>query len=146
LFVAWRAGTSGMGCGPGARQTRAGPTARRCAPRERARQLSARLAQEPLQGGTGLAGPLLPASHGEQEMAGGKEGRMPRNNPTLPLRIGLAPDATTDPDIYPEAPSWPPAGERPLRPLEPDRSALLWLSLGATGVAVVGLLGLLLLN
>ena len=78
---------------------------------------------------------------------------MQSNKPTLPHRIGFASDDAADPDIYPDAPTWPPAGERPLRPLGLDGSSrgtpgspLLWLSLGATGVAVIGLLVLLLLN
>jgi len=76
---------------------------------------------------------------------------MQNDDPILPPRIRYEPvDATdrdaVDPNAFAEAPTWPPAGERPLPPLRPDRSPLLWLSLGAIGVAIIGLLGVLLLN
>src|SRR5262249_62296127 len=83
---------------------------------------------------------------GYHVMADGKEGRVQNDEPTLPPRIGNGPDDTTDPNAFSEAPTWPPAGARPLPPRRSDHSPLLWLSLGATGVAVIGLLGVLLLN
>jgi hypothetical protein len=78
--------------------------------------------------------------------ADGKEGRVQNDEPTLPPRIRYEPVDATDPNAFSEAPTWPPAGERPLPPLRPDRSPLLWLSLGAIGVVVISLLGGLLLN
>jgi hypothetical protein len=71
---------------------------------------------------------------------------MQNDDPTLPPRIRYEPAEAPDPDAFSEAPTWPPAGERPLPPRRPDRSPLLWLSLGAIGVAIIGLLGVLLLN
>ena len=71
---------------------------------------------------------------------------MQNNEPTPPQPIGYEPDAVTDPGTYSEAPTWPPAAERSPRPLAPERSALLWVSIGATGVALSGLLAVLLLN
>jgi hypothetical protein len=72
---------------------------------------------------------------------------MQNDEPTLPPHhLGAPPDATTDPGAFAEAPTWPPAVERSPRPLVPDRSPLLWLSLGATGAVLIGLVGLLLLN
>jgi hypothetical protein len=71
---------------------------------------------------------------------------MENDAPTLPHHLDSAPDVTTDPGAFAEAPTWPPAGERSPRPLVPDRSPLLWLSLGATGAVLIGLVGLLLLN
>ena len=71
---------------------------------------------------------------------------MQDEEPTLPPSIGYGPDDATDPNIFSEAPTWPPVGERPLPPRRPDRSPLLWLSLGAIGVVVISLLGGLLLN
>jgi hypothetical protein len=73
------------------------------------------------------------------------------DEPTLPPRIRYEPVAAPDPDAFSEAPTWPPVGERPLPPRRPDRSPLLWLSLGAIGVGAIGvvvisLLGGLLLN
>jgi hypothetical protein len=75
-----------------------------------------------------------------------KEGRVQDDEPTLPPRIGYGPVDVTDPNAFSEAPTWPPERERPLPPHRPDRSLLLWLSLGAIGVVVIGLLGGLLLN
>ncbi len=71
---------------------------------------------------------------------------MQDDEPTLPPRIRYEPVDAPDPDAFSEAPTWPPAGERLLPPRRPDRSPLLWLSLGAIGVVVIGLLGGLLLN
>jgi hypothetical protein len=71
---------------------------------------------------------------------------MQNDEPTLPQGVGYEPDAATVPSAHSDAPTWPPAGARPPRPLGPDRSPLLWLSLGATGMAVMGLLGILLFN
>jgi hypothetical protein len=71
---------------------------------------------------------------------------MQNDEPTLPQHIGYDPDAATLPGAYSDAPTWPPAGVRAPRPLGPDRSPLLWLSLGATGMAIIGLLGVLLFN
>jgi hypothetical protein len=71
---------------------------------------------------------------------------MQNDEPTLPPHIDYPPDATTDPRTFGEAPTWPPAAERSLRPRVPDGSPLLWLSLGATGAVLIGLVGLLLLN
>ena len=71
---------------------------------------------------------------------------MQDDEPTLPPHIGYGPDNATDPNAFSEAPTWPPAGERPYPPRRPDRSPLLWLSLGAIAVVVIGLLGGLLLN
>jgi hypothetical protein len=71
---------------------------------------------------------------------------MHNDEPTLPPHLGAPPDATTDPGAFAEAPTWPPAVERAPRPLVPGRSPLLWLSLGATGAVLIGLVGLLLLN
>ena len=71
--------------------------------------------------------------------------------PTLPPRIRYEPVDATDPDAvdpiaFSEAPTWPPAGERPYPPRRPARSSLLGMSLGAIGVVVIGLLSGLLLN
>ena len=71
---------------------------------------------------------------------------MQDDDPTLPPRIRYEPLDAPDPDAFSEAPTWPPAGERPLPPHRPDRSPLLWLSVGAIGVVVISLLGGLLLN
>jgi hypothetical protein len=71
---------------------------------------------------------------------------MQNDEPTLPPHIGYPPDATTDPGAFGEAPTWPPAAERSPRRLVPDGSPLFWLSLGATGAVLIGLVGLLLLN
>ncbi len=78
---------------------------------------------------------------------------MQSDEPTLHHHSGYDPDATTDPGVFAEAPTWPPAGERSLRTLGPDRfpsgslgSPLLWMSLGATGVVLIGLLGVLVFN
>jgi hypothetical protein len=71
---------------------------------------------------------------------------MQNDEPTLPPQIGYPPDATTAPGAFGEAPTWPPAAERPPRRLVPDGSPLFWLSLGATGAVLIGLVGLLLLN
>jgi hypothetical protein len=71
---------------------------------------------------------------------------MQNDEPTLPYHIGYPPDAATDPGAFGEAPTWPPAAERSPRPLVPDHSLLLWLSLGTTGAVLIGLIGLLLLN
>jgi hypothetical protein len=71
---------------------------------------------------------------------------MQNDEPTLPPHIGYPPDATTDPGAFGEAPTWPPAADRSPHPPVPDRSPLLWLSLGATGAVLIGLIGLLLLN
>src|SRR5262249_39255252 len=124
-------------------------SARACPPATRP---SDRLPSKVTQGGIWLAGSLLPSyhdcedSHGCPVMTSGKEGRMQNDEPTLPHRVGFASDDAADPDIYPEAPTWPPVGERSAGLPGPDRSPLLWLSLGATGVAVLGLLAVLLLN
>lgn len=71
---------------------------------------------------------------------------MQNDEPTLPHHIGYSPDAPTDPGAFAEAPTWPPAVEHAPRPLAHDRSPLFWLSLGATGAVLIGLVGLLLLN
>lgn len=94
-------------------------------------------------GDTWLACPLLPGDH---EMSDGKESGMQNDEPTLPPHLGSPPDAATDPGAFAEAPTWPPAGERSPRPLAPDHSPLLWLSLGATAAVLIGLVGLLVLN
>jgi hypothetical protein len=71
---------------------------------------------------------------------------MQNDEPTLPQHLGSPPDSTSDPSVFAEAPTWPPAFERSPRPLVPGRSPLLWLGLGATGTVLIGLVGLLLLN
>jgi hypothetical protein len=79
-------------------------------------------------------------------MADGKEGCVQDDEPTQPPHIGYGPDDATDPNAFSETPTWPPVGERSLPPRRPDRSPLLWLSLGAIGVVIIGLLGGLLLT
>jgi hypothetical protein len=79
-------------------------------------------------------------------MADGKVGHMQDDEPTLPPRIRYVPVDAPDPDAFSEAPTWPPADERPVPPLRPDGSPLLWLIVGAIGVVITSLLGGLLLN
>jgi hypothetical protein len=71
---------------------------------------------------------------------------MQNDEPTPPQHIGYTSEAATDPVAFGEAPTWPPARERSPRRRVPDGSPLFWLSLGATGTVLIGLVGLLLLN
>lgn len=72
-----------------------------------------------VQGGSWLAPSHLAGYH---VTADAKEERMQDDDPTLPPRLRYEPVDAPDPDAFSEAPTWPPAGERPLPPLRPDRS------------------------